>query len=269
MNTVCRNTFGFVRAGFWRVGILCVLFVLTGCATSRAPVEYRVMPNSTPPARYFVVAGDTLFKIAWRYGMDYKELAKFNNIAAPYTIFPGQKLVFKASYQGPSQNSSAVTKAPVKTNTTTSSASTNSTKATAAVRTPSASTPDKPLPTFNGRWRWPSEGKVVRSYSGTVHKGIDIGGDRGDPVLAVASGRVVYAGTGIAGYGLLLIVKHDDTYLSAYGHNNSIDVAEGQDVAAGQLIARKGDSGTDSVKLHFEIRKNGKPIDPHSIFGKR
>jgi lipoprotein NlpD len=216
-----------------------------------------------------VQAGDTLFKIAWRYGMDYKELAKINSIAAPYTIYPGQKLVFKAPYQRPSQSASVPPKGAVTTTPIKPPVSESATGAVAAAKTPSAPVTEKPLPTFNGRWRWPSEGKVVRSYSGSVHKGIDIGGKRGDPIVAVASGRVVYAGTGIAGYGLLLIVKHDDTYLSAYGHNSSIEVAEGQDVKQGQLIARKGDSGTDSVKLHFEIRKNGKPVDPHSVLGKR
>ncbi len=120
-----------------------------------------------------------------------------------------------------------------------------------------------------GRWRWPADGRVVRRFSGTVHKGIDIGGRRGEPVRAVASGVVVYAGTGIVGFGELLIVKHDDTYLSAYGHNERLLVAEGSAVAAGQKVAEKGSSGTDSVKLHFEIRKNGKPIDPLQVLPKR
>lgn len=267
MNTACHKTIYSPRAIRGRVALLLLVLTLTACATSRAPVEYRVIPNAQPPARYYVVAGDTLFKIAWRYGMDYQELAKINNIAAPYTIYPGQKLVFKAPYQRPSQPSSSV--ASAKASTPKAAVPQSSAGATNTVTTPRVSVPEKPLPTFNGRWRWPSEGSVVRNYSGSVHKGIDIGGQRGDPIVAVASGRVVYAGTGIAGYGLLLIIKHDDTFLSAYGHNDSIEVSEGQDVKAGQLIARKGDSGTDSVKLHFEIRKNGKPVDPHSVLGKR
>lgn len=270
MSTACPRALQFVRAMFRRAALLCLVLFISACTTSRAPVEYRVVPNSAPPARYYVQAGDTLFKIAWRYGMDYKDLAKINGIAAPYTIYPGQKLVFRAPYQRPSQVSSAPSKATATASTIKPPASKSSTGAAASVKKTGASpVTEKPLPTFNGRWRWPSEGKVVRSYSGSVHKGIDIGGKRGDPVVAVASGRVVYAGTGIAGYGLLLIVKHDDTYLSAYGHNSSIEVTEGQEVQQGQLIARKGDSGTDSVKLHFEIRKNGKPVDPHSVLGKR
>lgn len=125
------------------------------------------------------------------------------------------------------------------------------------------------MPAFTGRWRWPAPGKIIRAYSGSVHKGIDIVGERGDPVVAVADGKVVYAGTGISGYGRLLIVKHDETYLSAYGHNDTLLVSEGDAVQGGQRIARMGDSGTDSVKLHFEMRRNGKPIDPQSLLGKR
>jgi len=229
--------------------------MVAGCASSRAPVEYRVKPGSAPPGQYYVTAGDTLFKIAWRFGVDYRELAAINNIPQPYTIFPGQKLVFKAS--SASKPQVATTAKP-----------TAKPKPTPRV-TPAAAAPSSTTPAFNGRWIWPSEGKVIRGYSGSLHKGIDIDGSRNDPIRAVAAGEVVYAGTGIAGYGRLLIIKHDDTYLSAYGHNESLVVAEGARVSAGQLIARKGDSGTNRVKLHFEIRRKGKPVDPVSILGKR
>ena len=102
-----------------------------------------------------------------------------------------------------------------------------------------------------------------------MHKGIDIAGKRGDPVKAVADGKVVYAGTGIVGFGELLIVKHNDIYLSAYGHNDRLLVAEGEAVRAGQKIAEKGSTGTDTVKLHFEIRKEGKPVDPQRLLPRR
>jgi lipoprotein NlpD len=118
-------------------------------------------------------------------------------------------------------------------------------------------------------WLWPAQGAVTRGYSESVHKGIDIAGNTGDPVVAVAAGKVVYAGTGIVGFGELLIVKHNDEYLSAYGHNERLLVTEGQVVAAGQTIAEKGSSGTDTVKLHFEIRKEGKPIDPQRVLPRR
>jgi lipoprotein NlpD len=120
-----------------------------------------------------------------------------------------------------------------------------------------------------GTWRWPAQGEVVRRFSGTVHKGIDIGGAAGDPVQAVAAGTVVYAGAGIPGYGELIIVRHNERYLSAYGHNERLLVGEGDTVAAGQRIATRGSSGTDSVKLHFEIRDRGKPVDPLGLLPPR
>ncbi|MFB3080047.1 MAG: peptidoglycan DD-metalloendopeptidase family protein, partial [Lysobacterales bacterium] len=120
-----------------------------------------------------------------------------------------------------------------------------------------------------GKWRWPTEGKIVRGYSGTVHKGVDIDGKAGDAVRAVAAGKVVYAGSGIVGYGNLLIVKHNDLYLSAYGHNRSLLVQEGESVAVGQRIAEKGSSATNAVKLHFEIRREGKPVDPVTLLPSR
>jgi len=118
-------------------------------------------------------------------------------------------------------------------------------------------------------WRWPTAGRITRGYSASVHKGIDIDGRRGDAIHAVADGVVVYAGTGIVGFGELLIVKHNEEYLSAYGHNERLLVKEGQGVRAGQKIAEKGSSGTDTVKLHFEIRREGKPVDPQALLPRR
>ena len=118
-------------------------------------------------------------------------------------------------------------------------------------------------------WLWPSSGAVVRSFSGTLHNGIDIDGKAGDRVKATAAGRVVYAGSGIVGYGKLLIIKHNDVYLSAYGHNRSLLVGEGEQVAAGQQIAETGSSATNSVKLHFEIRRDGRPVDPLTLLPRR
>jgi lipoprotein NlpD len=126
-------------------------------------------------------------------------------------------------------------------------------------------TPNAPV----DRWSWPAEGKVSRAYSAERHKGIDLAGERGSPVMATAAGVVVYAGTGVTGYGALLIVKHNDTYLSAYGHNDALLVAEGQRVDAGQVIARMGSTSSDSVKLHFEIRRNGRPVNPTALLPQR
>ena len=127
---------------------------------------------------------------------------------------------------------------------------------------------DVGLVTGSISWKWPTKGKIVRGFSGDVHKGIDIGGKSGDAVTTVAPGRVVYAGAGIVGYGNLLIVKHNEVYLSAYGHNRRLLVGEGDVVKQGQRIAEKGDSATNSVKLHFEIRREGKPVDPRKLLPK-
>ena len=249
---------GSIRRASRLLGLVILAFTLLACtSSSRAPVEYRIKPGYSPPSHYFVASGDTLFKIAWRFGMDYKELARINDIAAPYTIYPGQKLIFKAPVVAKPRERAAPT-SPV-----TKPVVQPSTKPRVAVKE------EPPMPAFTGRWRWPAPGKIIRAYSGAVHKGIDIVGERGDPVVAVADGKVVYAGTGISGYGRLLIVKHDETYLSAYGHNDTLLVSEGDAVKGGQSIARMGDSGPDSVKLHFEMRRNGKPIDPQSLLGKR
>jgi lipoprotein NlpD len=136
----------------------------------------------------------------------------------------------------------------------------------AAQQAEAGSGPKPGAETFTGEkvtaWRWPTSGSVIRGYSESVHKGIDIGGARGDAVSAVASGKVVYAGTGIAGFGELLIIKHSNEWISAYAHNDKRLVAEGNKVKAGQHIADMGRTGAVRDMLHFEIRRNGKPVDP-------
>lgn len=118
-------------------------------------------------------------------------------------------------------------------------------------------------------WGWPSAGKILAGYSENTNKGLDIGGKAGDPVLAAGDGRVVYAGSGLRGYGQLVIVKHNNAFLSAYAHNQKILVKEKQEVTRGQKIAEMGDTDSDKVKLHFEIRRQGKPIDPLTYLPKR
>jgi lipoprotein NlpD len=126
-----------------------------------------------------------------------------------------------------------------------------------------AAAPARPA-TTQLHWRWPAQGRLLRRFdsNGTGKKGIAIGGRLNSPVVAAAGGRVVYRGSGLVGYGRLIIVKHNNNYLSAYGHNQELLVDEGDQVRAGQLIARMGSSGTNQVMLHFEIRQNGKPVDP-------
>jgi lipoprotein NlpD len=247
----------------WLSYSLMFLF-LASCGGNKllAPVEDRRIKPLSVPASYSVKRGDTLFSIAWRYGLDHRVLASKNRIVPPYTIFPGQRIYLAANAPRaakvskptpvgkPSQQPS--TKAPLK----------------AVAKSPSRSVkPPSVQPV--AKWLWPTNGKVTRGYSSSVHKGIDIDGKRGDGIYAVAAGKVVYAGTGIVGYGELLIIKHSEVYLSAYGHNSRLLVSEGMQIKAGQKIAQKGSSGTDTVKLHFEIRKEGKPIDPKRVLPAR
>ena len=142
-------------------------------------------------------------------------------------------------------------------------------KVTTVTKPSSRSNPVSDTVSAGSRWQWPAAGKVSRIFSTNLHKGIDIVGKRGDPVLAVAGGKVVYAGTGVTGYGSLLIIKHNDTYLSAYGHNERLLVSENTTIEAGQQIATMGSSGTDSVKLHFELRRRGQPVDPLTLLPRR
>jgi lipoprotein NlpD len=240
-------------------------------------VEDRNSYGAAASQSYTVQRGDTLYSIAFRYGLDYRKVAAANRIPAPYTIYPGQRLALReAALPAPAPVP------PPKSGSSSAAVRSGSGAGTVAVKPPapkpqpvtkpSSSAVKKSTP-YTGSavsaWRWPTPGPVIRGYSSTVHKGIDIGGKRGDPINAVAAGKVVYAGTGIVGFGELLIVKHNEVYLSAYGHNDRLLVAEGDTVKAGQRIAEKGSTGTDRVKLHFEIRKEGKPVDPQRLLPRR
>ena len=276
--------FGAPRAvaSFKTVTCALVLVLMAACAGSPpAPVEDRQYGAGRPSEGYRVQEGDTLYSIAFRYGLDYRRLGAANGIAAPYTIYPGQRLRLseadlpRSASSSATRNTSASPRPAPETSAKTPStavikpsskvATTVPARKPAVAATTTTAAVNAPVKT----WRWPSNGAVVRRYSATVHKGIDIGGKRGDPVEAVAGGQVVYAGTGIVGLGELIIVKHNEVYLSAYGHNERLLVTEGDVVRAGERIAEKGSSGTDSVRLHFEIRKEGKPIDPLRLLPKR
>ncbi|NWD07967.1 peptidoglycan DD-metalloendopeptidase family protein [Pseudomonas gingeri] len=232
----------------------------------------------TTTGQHVVVRGDTLFSIAFRYGWDWKALAARNNIPEPYTIHVGQAIRF----DGRSNSTPAVA-----TSTTTSSSSSSSkititrrpvtaagTPTATSSATPAATaaaTPTPPPGPAPKGWAWPSNGILIGKFSsnGSLNKGIDIAGDLGQPVLAASDGSVVYAGSGLRGYGELVIIKHSDTYVSAYGHNRRLLVREGQQVKVGQTIAEMGSTGTDRVKLHFEIRRQGKPVDPLQFLPRR
>lgn len=245
--------------------IFVVLPLLHGCISgpNYAPVIERKERAQTVPKVHIVKPGDTLYSIAWYYNTEVNRLAHANNLTSPYLIFPGQKIALKQR-SAPVKN--AGSKLPAKGSNMLNKSkkqSTNSDKLTPAKAKPQK-TGKTSRPNQIVQWQWPARGELARAFSvtGGVHKGIDIKGKLGEPVHAASSGRVVYAGSGLVGYGKLLIIKHNEYYLSAYGHNRKLLVAEGESVKGGQRIAEIGDTGTDKVKLHFEIRRNGKPVDP-------
>jgi lipoprotein NlpD len=318
--------------------------LIAGCASEQpAPVVDYSIQSSTPVAptaaapasgSYRVVRGDTLYAIAFKHGVDYRDLAAWNRIAAPYRIFTGQELQLSApvapasarvetapvaaakpitalpepapgaavtagiSEQLAAPSAPAFEDVPPQTPTVAAEPAQptqTSTAATPAVAPPPVktiveATPPKPVAETPGppkstapkptetahadntpelssggvTWRWPSDGKIIAAYvSGEpTRQGVDISGKAGDPVHAAADGEVVYSGNGLIGYGELIIVKHNASFLSAYGHNRARLVKEGDKVKAGQAIAEMGSSASSRDELHFEIRKNGKPVNP-------
>ncbi len=266
---------------FIRLFVLSItLLFVNGCSTnSPAPVLDKSRTNIKRPQTHIVIPGDTLFSIAWRYGLKYEALAEYNGIKPPYIIRPSQIIRLDMS----TPQISPVVSAPAKP------AKVAATQARPRVQQVPPSKPAssnnsqiKQTPAVGGnqqvgqlsgapQWRWPANGSLLSSFQSNsgLNKGIDIGGKLGEPVLAAASGRVVYSGSGLRGYGKLLIVKHNETFLSAYAHNNVLRVKEGDFVKAGQIIAEMGSSGTDRVKLHFEIRRDGTPVDPMKFLPRR
>lgn len=318
------------------VGLLILL--LTACESNPpAPVITRTpqatkpkppvanKPNGIPtnkdwrPDSHIVKKGDTLFTIGLEYGIDYKEIAAANNIAAPYPIKIGQKLdltSFKAKIpvatnpntSQPEDDSVVVT--PMKAEPPVTDAKSTDVKSTQDANKPivSSVTPilsepkatreayslealnrttikptdtstvaNKPTDTKASEtkpsdanppddeaitWAWPTLGKVMTGFNETSNKGIDIAGTTGQAINAASAGKVIYSGSDLRGYGKLVIVKHNKTYLSVYAHNSKIAVKEGQVVSAGQKIAEMGNTDSNTVKLHFEIRRLGKSVDP-------
>ena len=251
---------------------IALTLVLVAACSSRppAPIEDHSRPGSSSNVQsYRVLRGDTLYSIAFRYGLDYRRLAAANDIAVPYTIYVGQKLrLAEADVPPPAKPVPRGTAAASRTAPATPQP--KKSPATVARTAPAATVAaDERENRVVSQWRWPSAGKLTRRFDGARHKGVDISGQRGDPISATAAGQVVYAGSGIVGYGLVLIVRHNDEYLSAYGHTDGVLVDEGDKVQAGQEIARMGSSGTDSVKLHFELRRQGRPVDPLKLLPSR
>ena len=253
----------------WVINIL-IIFVISACSTHSSS-HFGYQSENRPPT-HTVAPGDTLFSIAWRYGVKYEALAKYNGISKPYIIHPNQvirldvpaSLVRAASVKplGTRGKSAATTKSTKTAKP--SGRQKNQTKMTPKINSTSG------LQGAPG-WRWPVSGPILSSFQGSngLNKGIDLGGKLGEPVLAAASGQIVYSGSGLRGYGKLLIIKHNETFLSAYAHNHRLLVKEGDLVKVGQRIADMGSSGTDRVKLHFEIRRDGTPVDPLKFLPRR
>lgn len=200
--------------------------------------------------------GETLYSLGWQYGYDYRTLARWNHLDPPYVIKPGQWLRIMPPPKGMDVVGTAENP-PVP-----DGAAPQQGQRQAAP--PPGNHRRRGAPARAIRWSWPAKGTLVTSFSAQdpMQKGLDIAGRLGEPVRAAASGRVVYSGNGLKGYGNLIIIKHNDHYLSAYGYNRRLFVKEGDQVAGGQEIAEMGMAGRNRVKLHFEIRHDGEPVDP-------
>ena len=201
--------------------------------------------DQPPQDQHIVRTGETLFTIAWRYGRDHRDLARWNNLGDGSLIFPGQVI----RLNGPA--------------------------ATATARNTTSKPPARPLPEIKSQppaaWSWPTRGRIVAEFDGRPGSGtgVLISGRAGQAVRAAAAGHVVYSGGGLIGYGQLIILKHNDTYLSAYGHNASLLVKEGENIKKGQRIATMGEGPGQEPRLHFEIRRNGKPVNPRQYLPAR
>lgn len=256
----------------------CVLLTLVACGTrttNRAPVEERMAGSSAPvgtevlvkqpqgfenagkPGYYAVKPGDTLTRIALENGQSPSDIALWSQLEDPNRIEVGQilRIVPPVTQEVVVQ---AVTKPVV------SAGSLNKPAAVAPTPVSPVKSSATPVPATDTEinWVWPANGIVLAGFDEVKNKGLDIGGSAGDPVVAAADGRVVYVGAGLRGYGNLIILKHNNVYLTAYAHNQTLLVKEDQAVLKGQKIAAMGNSDADRVKLHFEVRRQGKPVDP-------
>lgn len=260
--------------------VLIMVLAINGCSSRTKPAPVvdvqgslplsQRIKNSVTGSEYIVKKGETLYSIAWRADIDVRTLANINNIRAPYNIYPNQKLFLSKKSSQPSKNKAKsksfnsskqkVIKKPIAQKKKQEyGGNVTEQKVSKKVQQPKTAFSQKIR-----KWRWPAKGKVIHKFSTAKqgNKGIDIAGRRGDSVKATADGKVVYAGDALQGYGQLVIVKHNDDYLSAYAHNDRILVKEQQVVKAGQVIAKMGDTDAERVMLHFEVRFRGKSVNP-------
>lgn len=249
-----------------------MIVLLMACASKPpAPVSERssdVSLGAAPDGHYRVQSGDTLYAIAFSNGLDYRKLAGWNNLQAPYLIYPGQDMRLTPGEASSTVKDRKPEPAPVKQ---TASASAAKPRAKPSSKKPEADRPASTVRAGSGNWQWPVNGRIIRGFlpSDPSRNGIDIAGREGEPIKASAEGEVVYSGNGLIGYGELIIIKHNETWLSAYANNSSRLVSEGDRVRAGQEIAKLGRNDRDEQVLHFEIRANGKPVNPLDQLPKR
>ncbi|WP_179404664.1 peptidoglycan DD-metalloendopeptidase family protein [Burkholderia guangdongensis] len=220
-----------------------------------------------PPGFYRVKPGDTLYRIALENGQNYRDVATWNNLANPNQIEVDQLLRVAppngAAGSAPAGAGMPEAGAPMATAPLSSGPATSPSASATAPTPPAAASSDmSAAPSGPIAFAWPARGPVLSNFDDAKNKGVDIGGKIGEVVRAAADGRVVYAGNGLRGYGNLIIIKHDATYLTAYAHNRALMVKEGEAVTKGQKIAEMGNSDADRVMLHFEVRRQGKPVDP-------
>jgi len=293
LRAIKRNRLNVDLTVATRGASVIALCLLTACATrfDQAPVVDRTASLGTtaaqppvplgppPPGYYRVKPGDTLYRIALENGQNYRDIAAWNNLTNPNQIEVDQLLRVvppgasnAAAYTpgvvtAPVPGMGAAPVAPAAGSSTppiygSGSNATSSVPPAAVPPQPAASGGDLAAASGNIALAWPVRGPVLNSFDDSSNKGINIGGAPGDPVKAAADGRVVYAGNGLRGYGNLIIIKHDATFLTAYAHNRALMVKEGDAVTRGQKIAEMGNTDSDRVMLHFEVRRQGKPVDP-------
>ena len=246
-----------------RLFLLLPILIIEGCGRSAPVVQHAFDPDV-----YIVQTGDTVYSISWRYAQDHRDVIRWNNLRDPYIIHPGQKLRVRPSTTQ-AQAAQQPTTAPAKTQSVAVAKPLKKAQPIAAQQPlPKAAVVQaEPAPAAKSSgesWTWPTRGAILSKFSKNSldKQGIDIRGNVGAPVLASRSGKVVYSGAGLLSYGRLVIIKHSDTFLSAYAYNSRLLVNEGDVVQGGQAIAQIGTDNQGTAKLHFEIRRNGKPVDP-------
>jgi lipoprotein NlpD len=241
----------------------------SGAPGSARPPSAAARPATAPREAkdgvYTVQRGDTLYSIAMAFGVDVRELARWNGLQDASVLRIGQTVRV-----APPSEATVATVTPITPGGSTevrplpapSPPSATAPAPTKPESAPAAKPDASPAPAASMQWLWPTAGKVIDGFDAPRNKGIDIGGNEGEPVVAAADGEVVHVGSALRGYGNLVIIRHPGEYVTAYGHNRKILVSQGQQVKRGQQIAELGRTDSDRPKLHFEIRHQGKPLDP-------